>query len=69
MLSTMVMILSITCFKLRSSSFWIAKRYTLTRADNAYLTWTGSILFFLKGTAMQIEKELINVCLRVSKVS
>ena len=38
---------SIACCKLPSPSFWIAKRYTLSRRGNASLTWTGSILLFV----------------------
>ena len=34
-------------WKLQSPSFWIPKRCTLSRRDNAYLTWAGSILLFV----------------------
>ena len=45
--SAMFMIPSIKCCKLPSPAFWIAKRHTLSRTDNAYLTWTKSILLFV----------------------
>ena len=45
--SAMFMIRSIACCKLPSPLFWIAKRCTLSRRDNASLTWTGSILQFV----------------------
>ena len=44
--STMFMIPSIVCYKPPSPSFWLAKRCTLPRSDNASLIWTGSILLF-----------------------
>ena len=45
--SAMFMILSIEYCKLPSPSFWIPKRCTLSRRDNASLVWTGSNLLFL----------------------
>ena len=45
--STMFVIPSIACCKLPSPSFWIAKRCTLSKRDNASLTWTGSLLLFV----------------------
>ena len=45
--STKFMIPSIACCKLPSPSFWIAKRFTLSRRVNASLTYTGSILLFV----------------------
>ena len=45
--STMFMIPSITCCKLPSPWFWIAERFTLSRMDDAYLTWTCSIPLFV----------------------
>ena len=45
--STMFMIPSIVCCKLPTLSFWIAKRCTLSRRDNASLTWRGSVLLFV----------------------
>ena len=41
--SIMFMIPSVACC---NPSFWIAKRCTLSRRDNASLTQTGSILLF-----------------------
>ena len=45
--STMFMMPSTACCKHPPPSFWIAKRCTLSRSDNASLTWTGSILLFV----------------------
>ena len=45
--STMFIIPSITCCKLPFPLFWIVKRCTLSRRDNASLTWAGSILLFV----------------------
>ena len=42
----MFMTPSTACCKLPSPSFWIAKRCTLSRRDNASFTQTGSILLF-----------------------
>ena len=42
--SIMFMIPSAACC---NPSFWIAKRCTLSRRDNASLTWTDSILLFV----------------------
>ena len=44
--STMFMITLITCCKLPSPSFYIAKSCTILRRNNASLTWTDSILLF-----------------------
>ena len=44
--STMFMIPSIACCKLPSPMFWRAKRCTLSKRDDASLTWTRSILLF-----------------------
>ena len=38
---------SIAYWKLLSPSFWIADRCTLSRKNNAFLTWAGSILLFV----------------------
>ena len=45
--STMFMIPSIPCYKLPPPLFWIAKRCTLSKRNNASLTWTGFILLFV----------------------
>ena len=41
--STLFMIPSVACCKLQSHSFWIAKRSTLSRRDNA--SWHGQVPF------------------------
>ena len=45
--STTFMIPSTAYCKLPSPSFWIPKRCTLSRKDNASLTWTGFILLLV----------------------
>ena len=45
--STIFMIPSTARCKLKSPSFRIIKRCTLSRRDNTSLTWTGSILLFV----------------------
>ena len=45
--SAMFMTPSIAYCELPSPSFCMEKRCTLSRRDNASLTWTGSILLFV----------------------
>ena len=68
--STMFMIPSIACCKLSSPSFWIAKRCTLSRRDNASLTWTGSILLFVNVQEISFysKSQYIRVCVKGKKI-
>ena len=62
--STMFMIPSIACCKLASPSFWIVERCTLSRKDNASLTWTSYILLFvnIQETSFSSKSQHKNMC-------
>ena len=62
----MFMIPSIACCNLPSPSFWIARRCTLSRRDDASLTWTGSILLFIhvQEISFSSKSQLKSMCLR-----
>ena len=68
--STMFMIPSIACCKFPSPSFWIAKRCTLSRRDNASLTWTGSILLFanVQEISFYSKSQYKRVCVKGKKI-
>ena len=64
------MIPSIACYKLPSPSFWIAKRCTLSKRDNAFLTWTGSILLFLMFKKfLSLPNHSIRVCVKGRRIN
>ena len=68
--STMFMIPSIACCKLPSPSFWIVKRCTLSRRDNASLAWTGSILLFVnfQEISFSFEWQHLSVCVKGKRI-
>ena len=70
MLSTMFMIPSVTCCKLPPPSFWIVKRCTLSRRDNASLAWTGSILLFVnfQEISFSFEWQHLSVCVKGKRI-
>ena len=43
----MLVIPSIACCKLPSTTFWITKKCTLSKRDNASLTWSGPFCYSL----------------------
>ena len=61
--SAMFMIPSIACCKLPSPSFWIAKRCTLSRMDNASLIGTGSILLFVNAQEISFSFKSQHKCM------
>ena len=68
--STIFRIHSVACCKLPCPSFWIVKRCTLSRRDNASLTWTGSILLFVNiKKFLSPPNHSIRVCVKGKKIN